>query len=36
MLAELATVDKVYVDVQDRFTDTLPSGTVAVYTTIKG
>lgn len=34
--AELATVDKVYVDVQDRFTDTLPSGTVAVYTTIKG
>lgn len=34
--AELATVDKVYVDVQDRFTDTIPSGTVAVYTTIKG
>lgn len=34
--AELATVDKVYVDVEDKFIDTLPGGTVAVYTTIKG
>lgn len=34
--AELATVDKVYVNVKDKFVDTLPSGTVAVYTTIKG
>ena len=34
--AELATVDKVYVDVKDKFIDTLPSGTVAVYTTVKG
>ncbi len=34
--AELATVDKVYVNVKDKFIDTLPGGTVAVYTTIKG
>jgi len=34
--AELANVDKVYVDVKDKFIDSLPGGTVAVYTTVKG
>lgn len=34
--AELATVDKVYVDVEDKLIDKLPGGTVAIYTTIKG
>lgn len=34
--AHLASADKTYVSVQDKFCDTLPAGCVAVYTSIKG
>ncbi len=34
--ARLADVDKVYTSVQDRFWDTIPGGTVAIYTGVKG
>lgn len=34
--ALIADVDKVYMGVQDKFTDTIPGGTLAVYTTVKG
>ena len=34
--ANIADVDKVFVNVKDKLKDTLPAGTVAIYTTIKG
>lgn len=34
--AELAPADKIYGNVQDKFTDIIPSGSIAIYTGVRG